>query len=80
MTKATKVTKKKGKKKRKPFPKNVNWVLTCSICNHRQHISGEGNYTCLCGAKYSVGKMRTGTGGWQLNIMLMNRDEITSVN
>jgi len=79
MAKATKVTKKKGKRRKKSLPRNVNWVLTCSICEHQQSISGEGNYICPCGAKYSVGKMRTGSGDWQLNIILTNRDEVVSV-
>ena len=78
--KATKITKKeRGKRRKKSVPKNINWILTCSICHHEQSISGEGNYACPCGAKYRVGKMHTGTGDWQLNIMLMNRDEVTSV-
>ena len=76
--KAKKKKKCKKKKKKKNLPKNVNWVLTCSICDHRQHIPGEGNYTCPCGAKYSVGVLPTGTGGWQLCIVLTNEDEMVS--
>lgn len=81
MTKSAKVTKKREKsrkRRKKSMPKNINWVLTCSICDHKQSIAGEGNYTCPCGAKYSVGALLTGSGGWQLCIVLMNEDEIIS--
>jgi len=76
VTKKSKKEKRAGKRKRKRMPKNVNWILTCTLCDYPQSISGEGNYTCPCGAKYNVAMLPTGTGGWQLSIILMNEDEM----